>query len=1291
VGADITGAAQWVAGRGDSQITLGFKAQNESDNFGWKKFNSAEVGSYVPAINVVYNAPPNVPSAQKVSPSAWCGSCNGYWASSLTPTLSVTASDPDGGMVDTKFEVAAGGGASLWTSGILAVQSGSSVSVKVPAGILKDGQVYMWRAFSGDGRLSSAWTGFQWFGVDVTKPAAPAVSSTDYPADGAWHGDAGVKGAFTYSMKIADSSVVNYYMDVDVPYEPTELWKVPVVGGASGIGYHPPATVGRHTMQVVAVDRAGNRSPVTKYNFLVGRAGLVSPEPDSRVVRRARVEVGWNTGALEGQFTHVRYEWRKGPDDTAIKAVDPGALTSSTGQALSWSGSGASAWAKAPVLGGYVNWDAVTTLGNSGGPVQVRAVVAKDAAGAGAATTQWVSIVVDPDAAGAASDQVGPGSVNLLTGDYSMSATDVSEFGLDLVRATSSRDTDAGYELQAEQLTDAQAKATSANGFSTPTATVTIDTTRFREGTSSFKILPIGSGSDTYATGFAGDVGAMRAGLKAGGTYRVSGWVYVPAASGLAPASGCGYSLALFTRSGAGAYSNPCTSGQKTPKPTKTDTWQQVSMDVTIPAGTTEAFIRMYNGNTGGSGKAVYFDDLSVKQIWAPFGKQWSSGTTDWAAGTAYTRVTTPEEGLAAVELTGGGQVWFSEGGGKWWPQPGAEDLTLSKVDASTWSLTEIDGTVTVFTQQVAGAGWPVVSSAPPAAAGQSRHIYTPVNGVQRLTRVIAPIEPGIDGWVNQTTGNLQACTSATPARGCEVMDLDYATTTTATKDAAGVFAGQVSQASVWTWNGTAMVKVPVAAYRYDDQGRLTQVWDPRIDPAQKTTYTYDGEGRVTQVTPSGEVPYTFTYGKAGATVTGSGDLIDNSAGRILGVNRASLVPGSKDELGPVNTTSVVYNVPLTRDAGGPYDLQGATLAKWAQSDGPTDATAIYGPEDNPGLNTATATAPGKDGYMPAVVHYLNSSGREVNTAAPAGKQTPVDGFIDTTEYDRYGNTVRTLDATNRLLALGTLPGAEGMLTELGLTGRSSAELSNLLDSRSTYGLDGLDLITTTGPVQRLAVANDPNDVRLLRPRSVNVYDQGNPQGAAAHLVTTTTEGGIDPFTANTANPVADTLVDPVVTVNDYNPIDGKSPLDPTSGWVHKQPTRVTADAGQATALTSSVLYDGRGRVLESRKPGSSGADAGTTKTTYYTPDGTGDCAGRPEWAGQPCVVSAGGAITGFDGSRMSSSLTVKRTEAYNGFGSPTVVSESVTGPVNGVASTVTRKSVTTYDGADRVCRCRRS
>jgi YD repeat-containing protein len=1275
VNADVSGAVAWTANNGHPNLTLGFRAENEGDSYAWKKFYQADNGGWVPAITVGWNDVPNVPTNLKVSPGA---GTNGAWTATNEPTLSATISDPDGNTVHGMFEVAKPDGTIIHTQNVLYLASGSVAQIKLPKGLLTEAEAYAFRVRVSDDRKEGPRTDWHWFGVDTVAPGAPVVVSTDYPADNKWHKDANVAGAFALSMKTADPTVTEYRWDLDKA--PTGANKVAVAYGAAATVNVTPTTVGKHTLQVQAVDRAGNASgQVTKYNFLVGKAGILTPEDGTRVVRRARIEVGWNSGALETPYTHVKYEWRRGPDSGDGIAIDPGALTTSTGDPLAF----ASGWAPLPAAGKYVNWDAMMSAGFDGGPVQVRATLAKDGAGASPAQTQWVTMTIDKDADGAAADTIGPGSVNLLTGDYSLSVTDAEEFGLSMVRTTSSRDTDSGFQLQADRLTTTQQDGSALTGINNETATVTTDTARFHAGGSSFKVMPTLSTTDTYAH-VGGGEGAIRLGFVPGQTYRVQGWVYVPAATGLTPSYKLGNGIAFISRSG-GVYSDPLAKGQITARPTKVDTWQQVSMDITVPADATEAFLRLYNGSAGGSGKAVYFDDLSVRQIWAPFGKEWATGTVDGYAGTAYTKIATPYDDVAAVHLTGGGEVWFTTGNGsQWFPEPGAEDLKLEKVSANEWKLTEIDGTVTLFTRPGASGDFPVLTSAPPAAAGQSRHVYTPVNGVQRLTRIIAPIEPGVDGWQNLTTGNLQACTSATPARGCEVMDLDYASSTTATASAPGNFAGQVMSASVWTWNGTAVVKIPIAAYKYNAKGQLVEARDPRIEaagaPALVTRYAYDAAGRLTTVTAPGEEPYTFAYGPGGASRTGSGDLIDAGPGRLLSVKRASLTPGTKDQLGPDNTTTVVYNVPLTRAKGGPYDLNAAALATWAQSDGPTDATAIFGPQDVPAVTTATETAPGKDGYKPATVHYLNSSGREVNTASPAGKDAPVEGFIDTAEYDRFGNTVRTLDATNRLLALRKLPNAATMLTDWGLDNKTGPELSVLLDSRSTYSPDGLDVLTETGPVQRLAVANDPNDVRLLRPRTVNVYDEGNPEGAAAHLLTRSTSAGVDPFAT-----VADVLIDPIITTNEYTPVDGKPALDPTSGWVHKQATKITVDAGQPTALSSVVLYDARGRAIESRKPGSTGTDAGTTRTEFYVAEGTAahdSCAGRPEWAGLSCKTWTPG-VTGIDAARMGTTTPTVHIQSYNAYRNPLVTVTTGSGP----AGTLSRTTTATFDAADRVTR----
>jgi len=1266
-------AAAWA---GDSRFAegyVGIKAENESDNFSHKYFASADTG-VVPSIWATYNSVPNPPANLQVSASSTTPA-SGTWTQTTTPKLSASISDPDPGQsINGKFEVFDSSLHLIYTQDANFLPNPTAASIQVPSGVLTNGSRYYFHARVSDNIIDGPYSAWFEFGVDTDAPVAPDVSSAKYPSDGNWHGDAGQVGTFDFGPHVADGTITAYRWGLDKAPDPAQ--QVVTTPGAAGWVQVTPTEAGRHVLQVQTVDRAGNVSGIASYVFRVGQAGIISPEDATKVVRRVRIGVE----AMPG-LDFVHFQWRRGPDspDSEIQDVPTTLLASSAG--TTWT----AAWQALPTgpvkTTGYTTWDVGAMLGYLGGPVQVRAQVSATASASGAKNTQWVTVVVDPDADGAATSAIGPGAVNLLTGDHALTVTDAEEFGLSMIRTTSSRDTDSGYQLQADRLTKDQHEANTLTGTA-GSASVTLDSVRHHDGATSYKLTPANGYTDTYV-GLGGDVGAMRLGMQAGRSYRISGWILVPTATGLSPVHTNGLTMALYTRVGTGSYNDPAVTGTRTARPAITGAWQQVSMDVTIPAGATEAFLRLYNGFSDTS-KVVYFDDISINELWSPFGPQWSTGTADAASGTAYTRITRPYDDVVALELTGGGQVWFTSGGGRWWPEPGAESLTLTATSPTSWRVTEVDGTVSDFQQNTASGDFPVLASSPPGAAGAVRHVYDlgAVPGVSRLSRIIAPIEPGVDGWPTNTA----ACTTAIPARGCEVMDLEYATATTATSTKAGNYTGRVANISVWTPDtGTSMVKAQVASYAYDTTGRLTEVHDPRIvaagAPKLVTAYAYDTAGRLTSVTAPGDLPYTYAYGAGGTKTTGAGDWIDPAPGRLLTVTRASLVPGTAGTKGPDNTTTVVYGVPLTRDAGGPYDLNSTTIATWAQIDGPTDATAIFGPLDVPAVTSATATSPGKDGYGRATVSYLNASGLEVNTAAPAAKNAPVEGFIDTTEYDLRGNVVRTLDATNRLLALKKLPNAASMLAAWSLDGKTSLELSQLLDSRSEYSEDGLDQLTALGPVQHLVfVDDDPTTVdggmRNLRPLTTNVYDQGKPDGATYHLLTSTTTSGLDPVTGQT--------YDPLTTTNTYTPVDGAYALGSTSGWVHKQPTAVTVDAGQPGALTSSVVYDTRGRAIRSSKPGSTGADAGTTVAVFYTAGPNPDdaaCANKPEWAGQPCLTKAAGPVTAPAGSPLWPDLPIKRVEAYNGFGSPTVVSDTA-GSGTGL---VKRTTTTQYDAADRV------
>ncbi len=99
-----------------------------------------------------------------------------------------------------------------------------------------------------------------------------------------------------------------------------------------------------------------------------------------------------------------------------------------------------------------------------------------------------------------------------------------------------------------------------------------------------------------------------------------------------------------------------------------------------------------------------------------------------------------------------------------------------------------------------------------------------------------------------------------------------------------------------------------------------------------------------------------------------------------------------------------------------------SAIGSWKQLDLPTDATAVFGPDQVPALPTSD--------YTHAEVHYLNRDAYEVNDLQPGGD-------LSTSEHDRYGNVVRELSARNRATALAA--------------GASSATRAGELDTQRTY------------------------------------------------------------------------------------------------------------------------------------------------------------------------------------------------------------------------------------------------
>ncbi|MGA5772054.1 DNRLRE domain-containing protein [Streptomyces pseudogriseolus] len=637
----------------------------------------------------------------------------------------------------------------------------------------------------------------------------------------------------------------------------------------------------------------------------------------------------------------------------------------------------------------------------------------------------------------------------------------------------------------------------------------------------------------------------------------------------------------------------------------------------------------------------------------AIFGKQWVTGTAAQAVESDYSEIRKTSATSLDVVTSDGGTVSFTSNAARtgWVPEPGAENLTLKgSLTSGDLVLSDTDGTVTTFRRVgTAGTAWAVSRSLVDGRAHSTTEVVSEsvtVDGkaLARPKRIIAATSAVTVG----------TCEAAPATKGCRVLEFVYASSTTATASAFGDFKDQVSEIRVWATSpgAAASTATPVAKYAYDDAGRLRETWDPRISPALKTAYSYDAAGRVTELTPPGQLPWTFTYGKVG------GDPVAGD-GMLLKVSRPTLKAGSADETdGNTAQTTVVYGVPLT-GTKAPHPMGAADVRAWGQLDAPTDATAVFPTDARPSSHDGGALTAAD--YRRAMVSYLNASGREVNTLDPAKNVT-------TTEYDEFGNAVRELSAANRALALGTTAAQKATLADLGIGSLPTAERAELLSNRGVYSADGSRELETLGPLHRAVLETDlkdgittvaaAGDQLMVRHHTVMEYDSGRPTDGTATVsdkVTKTTEGGQP---RNWPALTADARV--TQTVFD---------------WTKGQPTSTVQDPG-GLDITEKATYDAAGRQISRSLPASTGADAGTLITEYYTGDGTGVCGGRPEWADEVCRTRPAAAVTG---GGANPAETVTTLAEYDRWGETSKLTETAAGS--------TRTKTTEYDAAGRAVR----
>lgn len=632
------------------------------------------------------------------------------------------------------------------------------------------------------------------------------------------------------------------------------------------------------------------------------------------------------------------------------------------------------------------------------------------------------------------------------------------------------------------------------------------------------------------------------------------------------------------------------------------------------------------------------------------FGKEWLYGASGSQVSSPYGGIVKTSETSLSVSVLGEGTEYhFTADKARtgWIPETWLSDHTLTGSFAGDFALRDPDGRVTTF-------------KAVPGSSPKAWRVATVyLDGLANSTTTTVSESVTFDGKpavrpkkiiASTTAVTAATCENDSAARGCRVLEFVYATSTTATATAFGDLAGQVKEIRLWATapGATAATAKAVQTYRYDTDGRLRRAWNPQISPALVTEYAYDTAGRVTRLTPAGELPWTFDYGKVSGVATAG-------EGMLLRARRAALAPGSATTQQGEAVTTVVYDVPLT-GATAPYRMGAADVKAWGQAGAPTDATAVFPADSVPTAGTGaglTASA-----YKRATVHYLGVSGQPVNTAAPGGHITAL-------EYDRFGNTVRELSAGNRARALGLTDTDKALLDDLGISGLPTAERAELLSERSVYSADGARLLEQLKPLRRVDLTRPltqgttelvPAGTSVTaRPWTVNSYDEGRPSDGTA-----TVEGQLTKASLG-------------VQLREQPTVQGDRKVNRTEiDWVKGMPVRSVEDA-EGLALATVTGYDAQGRVTQQILPGATAGHATTRVSAYWSATGTGTCQGRPEWADLLCSVAPGSTVTG--GGSNPTGLT-STTFEYDVFGSVAATVDSA----NGKSRTVTNG----YDAAGR-------
>jgi RHS repeat-associated protein len=271
------------------------------------------------------------------------------------------------------------------------------------------------------------------------------------------------------------------------------------------------------------------------------------------------------------------------------------------------------------------------------------------------------------------------------------------------------------------------------------------------------------------------------------------------------------------------------------------------------------------------------------------------------------------------------------------------------------------------------------------------------------------------------------------------------------------------------------------------------------------------------------------------SATNGGGSVMAASAPSALVTSSGPMENGEAHS--PQPGSAVEYGVALS--GTGLPNMTSGEVEKWGQKDLPSEATAIFPPDEPQGWPAS--------GYGRATIYYRDAANRPVNVESPGGG-------ISTSEYDEHNDVIRSLGPDNRAAALKEA---------------KPAEAAKLLDTQSEYNSEGTELLSTLGP--RHAIKLGSGKEVQARSHTLYSYDEGAPaEGGPYRLVTKVTQG---------AQVEGEGEQDVRSTVTSYS---GQSGL----GWKLRKPTSFTTDPNGLKLVHTTIYDEATGNVIETRAPG---------------------------------------------------------------------------------------------------------